>query len=106
MNMTTKTINQYKVCKKLQNNQYPNITPVILEAYSYLDETNEQSIVTLLGINFRNFSIVKLGEIPVEFVYISSELIFFKVPRDIPSGLYPTVIINDGISSNTINIFI
>ena len=42
MNMTTKTINQYKVCKKLQNNQYPNITPVILESYSYLDETNEQ----------------------------------------------------------------
>ena len=104
--MNTNTINQYKVCKKLQNNQYPNLTPVILESFSYIDEINDQTIVTLLGRNFRDFSIVKIGEIIVEFVYISSEVIFVKIPRDLPSGLYPLYVSTYDVSSNIINLYI
>ena len=87
-------------CKKLQNNQYPNINPTIAQVSSYLDEVYQQTVVTVLGTNFRYFSIINLGNISLNIIYISSNLISFNVPRNLPSGLYSLSVVNDSISSN------
>ena len=97
---------KFTVCKKLQNTQYPIITPLILHESSYLDNVHNQTVVTLLGTNFRYFSIVNLGTISIDIIYISSNLISFNVPRNLSPGTYSLSVTNDNISSNSITFFL
>ena len=93
---------QYQACKKLQNSQYPSITPVIFTLSSYLNQQQQQTVVTLNGANYRYFSKVQLDTFTIDIIYISSDLINFNVPRDLPAGLYPISVLNDTIASNTV----
>lgn len=92
----------YKVCAKIQKVPFPIIIPVIYSISSYNNESQNQTVVTIIGTDFRYFSKVQLDNIPLDITFISSNVITFNVPRDTPFGQYNIYVFNDNLSSNTI----
>jgi hypothetical protein len=103
MSINVTVSNPYVTCAKLQIKQYPSTAPVIYDWSYYYDSTQNLTVITIIGANFRYFSTVQLGYYNIEVIYISSTLIQVNVPRNITTGVYSLQVINDNLVSNSIN---
>ena len=101
--MSITTSNTYVTCAKLKIKQYPSTAPVIYDWSYYYDTTQNLTVITIIGANFRYFSMVQLGYYNIEVIYISSTIIQVNVPRNITAGIYTLQVINDNLTSNSIN---
>ena len=90
-------------CAKLKINQYPIPVPIIYDISYYYDNTQNQTVITIVGSNFRYFSTVKLGNKNIEIIYISSTIIQINVPRNLNAGIYSLYVSNDIFNSNSVN---
>ena len=102
MNVTVTVSNPYVTCAKLKMNQYPSTAPVIYDWSYYYDSTTNQTVITIVGANFRYFSIVQFGYYNIQIIYISSTIIQIYVPRNAAPGNYPLYVKNDNLTSNLI----
>jgi len=83
---------------------YPNISPYIYSALQNFNTKFNIIVVSLYGYNFRDYSILSLGNNILPFIFINSTIIYFNIPNTIPSGNYNIKLQNDGYISNIISI--
>lgn len=101
--MNSFTTNPRVTCAKLKINQYPITVPIIYDISYYYDSIQKQTVITIVGSNFRYFSTVQLGNNNIQIIYISSSIIQINVPRNVTPGIYPLYVLNDMWNSNTVN---
>ena len=81
----------------------PNATissPTITALSSDKSPATLETIVAIIGTNFRPYSIIKFGKYTPQAIFINSELIEFYVPLYVDKGQYPVQIYNGTVGSN------
>jgi hypothetical protein len=99
LNLTYRT----SVCKGFTPSTYPILTPSISSLSSYYSIVGSTTLITIVGDNFREFSIVKLGGNTVNSNFISSTQISFYVPYNYSYGTYSIQVFNDNYGSNVVD---
>jgi hypothetical protein len=81
----------------------PNATifsPTITALSSDKSPASLETIIAIIGTNFRPYSIIKFGKYTPQSIFINSELIEFYVPLSVGKGQYPVQIYNGTVGSN------
>jgi hypothetical protein len=89
------------ICKNASN--YPISNPIISSLSNYYSVAGATVLVTINGLNFRNFSLVHIGTLTVSIYFVSSTQISFYVPTTLSNGIYPIQVFNNNLSSNIVN---
>jgi len=80
----------------------PNITPSIQQTSSTSSIAGGNSYITLKGTNYRDYSIVNFGQTRISPQFISSSILTFKIPEELPYGTYFIFVSNDNLNSNSV----
>ena len=77
-------------------------SPMIIGLSSDKSPASLETIVAIIGTNFRPYSIIKFGKYAPQPIFINSELIEFYVPLSVGKGQYPVQIYNGTMGSNIV----
>jgi len=78
-------------------------TPTIISLSSYFSPAGATILVSINGINFKPYSVVKFATLYPTTYFISSQQVEFYVPTSIIAGTYPVQVFNDSVGSNVVN---
>jgi len=87
----------------------PNATitsPTITALSSDKSPATLETIVAIIGTNFRPYSIIKFGKYTPQSIFINSELIEFYIPLYVDKGQYPVQIYNGTVGSNIFTFYV
>lgn len=99
LNLSTRTTS----CAKFAGKNYPTSGPIIYSLSSTYSIAGATSVIAINGVNFREYSMVKFGNIDLNPLFINSSLLTFYVPRDLEPGTYCVFVNNDILYSNSID---
>ena len=99
LNLSTRTTS----CAKFAGKTYPNSGPIIYSLSSTYSIAGATSVIAINGENFREYSMVKFGNIDLNPLFINSFLLTIYVPRDLEPGTYCVFVYNDNLYSNSID---
>jgi hypothetical protein len=91
-------------CRGFLPKQYPGTVPIIYSASAKYVPTRGVIFVTLLGENFRNYSIVTVGPNIIPALFLGSQSLLLYLPTNYPHGSYPVQVFNDIYSSNIVTV--
>jgi hypothetical protein len=91
-------------CRGFLPKQYPGTVPIIYSASAKYVPNRGVIFVTLLGDNFRNYSIVTIGSNIIPVLFLGSQALLLYLSTNYPPGNYPVQVFNDQYSSNIVNI--
>ena len=100
-----KLILNYKTngaCRKFTNSS-PYPIPVIYSVYGFTKLNRSGLFLTILGMNFRDYSIVTFLNYVLPVIFYSSESVMVYIPQYTPNGIYSIQMFNDYYSSNIVN---
>ena len=100
-----KLILNYKTngsCQKFTNSS-PYPIPFIYSVYGSTKLNRSGLFLNIIGMNFRDYSIVTFLNYVLPVIFYSSESVMVYIPQDIPNGVYFVQMFNDYYSSNIVD---
>lgn len=92
-----------RLCRKNTLISKPLLIPTIFSLSSYFNRLKGVTIISIYGINFRDYSVVYFGKVVATSVFFNSEIINIYIPQNYETGTYPIQVINDQYESNIVN---
>ena len=91
-------------CTGFISKKYPGTVPIIYSLYSKYVSNRGVYFVSILGDNFRDYSVVRFGPNIVPAVFLGSQSLLLYISTDYPQGIYSVQVFNDIYSSNSANV--
>ena len=97
--------NLYKtnVCASMIGKKFPILEPSIVSLSSSYSVAGATTLITIYGLNFRDYSIVRFGNKDMETYFISTNYLSFYIPYNFKNGTYPIQVNNEGLISNAVD---
>lgn len=85
-------------------NSYPILTPIISGLSNYESVSGStNTLVAIIGNNFRNYSIIKFNTTTIVPIFISSLQINFYIPNGTLNGTYTIQVFTENLASNIVS---
>ena len=90
-----------KACKKFSNS-YPYPIPSIYSVYGSTKANRSGIFLSIIGLNFRDYSVVTFLNNILPVIFYSSESVMVYFPQDVPNGVYSVQMYNEYYTSNIV----
>lgn len=77
--------------------------PQIVSLTGYQSPAGSNTVVSINGVNFFSYSVIRFGTFTPSIYFINSTLLSFYVPNTLTSGTFPVQVCNGSVCSNIVN---